>query len=361
MDTLSNDAIRFANHNDEPQTQGPTGSWYIFLFAVIITLFTVYWGFVRPTSRQLTKMRRYVTSLETSIAELNNQRAGTEATIALLEQLIQQGQLTTEAESALADVRAFHHRVVHEASQLTSAEQALTNLAGLRTEVARQSSLIDATHQALSSVEELNAEVVRISGETDEAKAAVESMAVVRDGLIESIQQLDEVRPLIAGIDAVHSRMNAARDRAESAQQALDELIHIGDQIEAQAASVEKASTTLDAMVGLQEKVIANTAPIATAIETLEAATDVQIELQRASETFYGVKQVLTEMSLLQPRLDQAAQCLKPLTQLTDLRRLGVGDLQRVAEVVRQRYLTVASQVQAPAIVADASEIPNVE
>lgn len=359
MDTLSNDAIRFANQ--ETRTQGPSKNWYVFLFAVTITLFTVYWGFVRPASRQLTKMRRYVTSLETSIAELNNQRVGAEATMALLEQLIQQGQLTDEATGALAVVQEFHHRVIHEASQLDSAEQALEHLADLRTEVARQSSLIDATQHALASLKELNEDVCRVSSETEEAKLAVEKLAVVRDGLIESMEQLDDVQPLISSIDVFHSRIAATRDRADSAQDALDGLINLGDQIEAQAASIIKAETTLDAMVGLQQKVLANTEPMATAIETLELATDVQLELRRAGDTFHGVKQMLTEMSLMQPQLDQAVQSLQPLRQLTDLRRLGIEDLRRVASVVRERYLAATIDLKPTQIVAEAGEVTNVE
>ena len=359
MDTSSNDAIRFAN--EEAPTQGLSGSWYIFFFAVIITLFTVYWGFMRPASRQLTKMRRYVTSLETSIAELNSQRAGTEATIALLDQLIKQETLTQEAKGALAEVRDFQHRVIHEASQLESAQQALKNLATLRTEVARQSSLIDATQQALSSLEHLNEEVCRVSNDTEEAVTAVEKLAVVRDGLIESMQQMDDVQPLMSSIDAFHSRISASHDRVASAQDALDGLINLGDQIEAQAASIEKAETILDSMVSLQDRVINNTAPMATAIETLELATDVQLELRRAGDTFYGMKEMLTEMSLMQPQLEQAVKCLQPLNQLTDLRRLGVEDLRRVANVVRERYLAATANIPPTQIVAEAGDVPNVE
>ncbi len=355
----TSDAIRFAN--DDNYNRRSSSNWYIFLFAVIISLFAVYWGFVRPTSKQLTKMRRYVTSLETSIAELNGQRANNEATMTLLSQMIEQGRMTSEATTALQEVRALHQQIVHEASQLRSAEQALENLAALRTDIARQSSLVDATQRALASLEDLHNDVCQSAGETEEARLAVEKLNVVRDGLVESIEQIGEVDPLITGIDGLHTRLAATSERAVSAQTALDEIITLGDRIEAQAANVEKAGTTIDSMVSLHEKVIAHTEPTAAAIETLELAADVQFEMRRAGETFNDMKRMLTEMTLMQPKLQQAMESLQPLVQLTDLRRLGAVDLRQVANVVRERYLASTSTLDGTEIVADAAEISNVE
>ena len=355
----TSDAIRIAN--DDNYSRRSSNNWYIFLFAVIITLFAVYWGFVRPTSRQLTKMRRYVTSLETSLAELNGQSANNEATMTLLNQLVAQGNKTTEATAALQEVRSLHQQIIHEASQLRSAQQALENLAALRTDVARQSSLVDATKRALSTLEELHNDVCQSAGETEEARLAVEKLNVVRDGLVESIEQIGTVNPLIVGIDGLQTRLAATTDRATSAQTALDQLITLGDKIEAQAASVKQADTTLDHMVTLQEKVISQTEPTAAAIETLELATDVQFEMRRAGETFNDMKRMLTDMTLMQPKLQQAMESLQPLVQLTDLRRLGAVDLREVASVVRERYLTTTTTSEATEIVADAAEISNVE
>lgn len=359
MDTPSNDAIRFAN--DESYDGSSSNNWYIFLFAVIITLFAVYWGFIRPTTRQLTKMRRYVTSLESSIAELNGKRADNQETVSLLDQLIEQNRLTHEASASLAEVRSLHQQIIKEASQLQSAQQALQSLAALRTEVARQSSLIEATQRALANLEELHLDVQRSAGETEVARAAVEELSVVRDGLIESMQQVDATKPLIAGINELHSRLTATSNRATDAQFALDELVTLGDRIEAQAANVEQAESTFESMVGLQQKIVNQTLTTATAIETLELATDVQYEMKQASQTFSQIKRMLAEMTLMRPQLQQAVECLQPMLELTDLRRLSVSNLRSVASMVRERYLEATIDQGAREIVADASEIGNVE
>ena len=113
LDTSSDNAIKFAMDDDIAPQGSSSVNWYVLLFAVIITLFVVYWGFVCPTSRQLTKLRRYVTSLEKSIADLNGQRASAEATSSLLEHLVRQGNATADAIAALGEIQAWRRSLYH--------------------------------------------------------------------------------------------------------------------------------------------------------------------------------------------------------------------------------------------------------
>lgn len=339
MDTSSNDAIRFAQ--DDYYGGRTSTNWYVLLFAVIITLFAVYWGFVRPTSRQLTKLRRYVTSLESSIADLNVQRGNNGEAFSMLEQMVEHEKTTNQATAALRQMRDLHRQIVQEANQLASARQALESLVALRTQVARQSSLIESTDRALGAIDQLNSQLNNSASETEAAELALEKLNVMRDGLIESISRMDDAEPILTRVEELHMRLS-------SSQEQLDELFGLRDKIEAQAAGVEKAETTLSQMVTLQDSVIGRTDEVATAIETLELATDVKVEMKRAGDTFHDVKHLLTEMTMMKPALKQAMDSLQPITELAQLRRLGIHELRRVANVISTRHSAIAHSVAEP-------------
>ena len=97
---------------------------------------------------------------------------------------------------------------------------------------------------------------------------------------------------------------------------------------------------------------------VATAIETLEVSGDVQLEMRRAGDTMHGVKRMLTEMVMMQPALKQAIDSLQPLAELSDLRRLDVKELRKVANVITTRHTAISQGYgEAPAeVVADAND-----
>ena len=322
MISSSEDAIRFAQ--DDRRSESST-NWYVLLFAVIVTLFSVYWGFVRPTSRQLTKLRRYVTSLESSISELNVQRLNNGQTVSMLEQMVQQEEAVKNATAAVREMRELHRQIVHESEQLATARQALDSLIALRTQVARQSTLIDSTNQALTSLGDLRRQLSDSAAETAEAQAAVEQLSLLRDGLIESISSLEDVQPVITEVEQVQQRIAAVADGTEATEVAVTKVESLHNRI--------------------RSTVVSRTEEVATAIETLELSSDVKLEMKRASETFQGVKRMLAEFSLMGPALQQALDSLQPLSELADLRRLGVHELRRVAMNLNSRDAAFAHSI----------------
>lgn len=385
MDTSSNDAIRFA-HEDNNYGASSSTNWYVLLFAVIMTLFAVYWGFVRPTSRQLTKLRRYVTSLESSIADLNVQRAKNGDAMSMLEKMVDHERTTNQATAALREMRELHRQVVQESEQLAAATAALNSLGDLRTRVARQSTLIESTERALGSIELLHTQVNDAATETEAAKLALEKVNVLRDGLIEGINQLNDAEPITSRVEELHMQLTSTGDQldalfelknkieaqastleradttldkmatlqegvldqSETVTTAIETLELVKNKIEAQASTLEQADTTLDKMVTLQEGVLNQSETVAAAIETLELATDVELEMQRAGDTFRGMRHMLTEMVMMKPALMQAMDSLQPLAELSNLRRLGVDELRRVASVIATRHSAVAHSIVEP-------------
>ena len=67
---------------------------------------------------------------------------------------------------------------------------------------------------------------------------------------------------------------------------------------------------------------------------------------------------MLTEMVLMEPTLQQAMQSLQPLERLSDLRRLNVGQLRQIAELVVNQHRTLSQNAtEAPSeVLADATE-----
>jgi len=383
LQSSSNHAISGSPEDGLTSRHGSSSvNWCLPLFVVIVTLFAVHWGFVRPTSLQITKLRRYVTSLEKNIADLNGQRENAATTASLLDELVRQGRATSDAVIALSEMRDLHRQLVHEADQLRSARQALEKLAELRTDVARHVSLIEATKRALTSIQDLHKQICRTAVETEEAQLAVEQLDLLRDGLVESIQKMEEAEPLLASVDALHGRLASAADRthqarivsdnllaieedllhrggdAEIAQLALNDLIDLRHQVEAQATKVEKADTTLDQLRQLQDRVLAQSDSVVDAIETLELSADMQQQMHRARDTFEGIRRMITEVVMMEPTVRQAMQSLEPLTALGNLRRLSVAELREAASFVSHRRHALAAEIVAAEepdeVVADA-------
>ena len=370
LESSSNHAICVSPEDGMTSRYGASSvNWYLLLFVVIVTLFAIHWGFVRPTSLQLTKLRRYVTSLEQSIADLNGQRENAATTASLLNELVRQGRATSDAAIALSEMRDLHRQLVHEADQLRSARQALEKLTELRTDVARHVSLIEATRRTLTSIQGLHQQVCRTAIEAEEAQLAVEQLDLLRDGLVESIQKMEEADPLLASVDALHRRLASAADRtrqarvvsdnllaieedllnrggdAEVAQLALNDLIDLRHQVEAQATKIEKADTTLDQLLQLQDSVLAQSDSVVDAIETLELSVDMQKQMQRARHTFDGIRRMMTEVVIMEPMVRQAMQSLQPLTALGNLRRLSVAELRVAANIVSHRRHALVTEI----------------
>jgi hypothetical protein len=360
-------AIRVAPEEPLSERHGATSvNWYLLLFVVIVTLFAVYWGFVEPTSRQLAKMRRYVTSLEKSIANLNGHQETTAQTVSLLDQLERQAIVTRDAQAALDEMRMLHSQIVQEASQLRSARQALEKLAELRSDLARQVSLVEATDRALNAVSETHYRVCQAVDDAAAVELSVTQLNRLQSGLAASIRKMEDAQPVLNQIDALHSRLTSAADRTRQARfvsegllaleedllsrgshtaaahLALDDLIDLRDRVDAQATHLDKSEATLAQLVQLQDGVLAQSESVVTAIETLEASHDVQQLLVRAEQTFSNVRRLLTETIMIEPAVQQAMRGLEPLKELADLRRLNVRELRQVVGLIWDRREALA-------------------
>ncbi len=249
----------------------------------------------------------------------------------------------------------------------------------------RQSSLISSTSDALDSLKALRTQITSSAEETEEAKQAVDKLTLLRDGLIDGINRLDETQPLIDQVQEVQQQIVELAEDAGVTEVAVSQMDNVQSRVQEQMASLiegieatEQTATRVeetqarvqqqmsDLMAGsdqtemtinkvdtlhqrIQGSVAARTDDVATAIETLELATDVKLEMKRAGDTFSTVKRMLSEIALMQPALQQALDSLQPLSELADLRRLGVHELRRVAMNIETRDRALAhSSVNEP-------------
>jgi hypothetical protein len=124
------------------------------------------------------------------------------------------------------------------------------------------------------------------------------------------------------------------RRQIEEAGVALTELSAIRERLQKESAQIVPAKSSLDGLVTLKDNLLARTGDLADAVETLETLGDLEHQLVDSVQSFDRVRRWLVEVVLFEPAVERAVTMLKPLTDLSNLRRLNPAELRQAARTV---------------------------
>jgi hypothetical protein len=125
----------------------------------------------------------------------------------------------------------------------------------------------------------------------------------------------------------------------------LTELSAIRQRLQKESTQIDPAKSSLEGLVTLKDNLLARTGDLADAVETLETLGDLEHQLVDSVQSFDRVRRWLVEVVLFEPAVERAVTILKPLTDLSNLRRLNPAELRQAARsVADQRTARVADK-----------------
>jgi len=110
--------------------------------------------------------------------------------------------------------------------------------------------------------------------------------------------------------------------------------VQIRETLHGQAREVAEARTNLDGLVGLKRQVLAQSGDLADAVETLETAADLHHQFEDTVQSFDRVRRWMTEVLVFESTVERAVAAIKPLTDLTNLRRLSGVELRQAVRSI---------------------------
>ncbi len=319
-------------------------------------------------------------------SQLVDQQGLTAETTRLLELLADQGRQAQGAAGALDDIRSLEERLIAQQSDTVEAHTALASLGKVRDEaielqegsadivdaldqlgdlqdrITQQYHSIQATEQTLAAVKRLRAMTQAEGPHVAKAQEALDALVRLKNAALAGADQVawagsvvDEWAKINDRIAKASADTGPARQGAEElialkenilcgsdprnpehAREALDELVKIRETLHGQANEVAEARTRLDGLVGLKRSVLSQTGDLADAVETLETAADLHQQFEDTVQSFDRVRHWMTEVLMFESTVERAVAAIKPLVDLTNLRRMSAGELRQAARSITE-------------------------
>jgi hypothetical protein len=294
-----------------------------------------------------------------------------EALDTLQQKVVAQYHNIAAARSTLDEMSRVSELARNAASQTASARRAIDSLAELKTQTlasgervaqakkvadswtAIQRQLVSAApeleraHQVVGAWTGIQQQLVSAASEVTTAEHVSEAWKSIQQHLVGAAPELDRAREVGQGLAALKDEILCGNDarQIEEAGVALTELSAIRARLQQESQQVAPARASLDGLVTLKDNLLARTADLADAVETLETLGDLEHQLVDSVQSFDRVRRWLVEVVLFEPAVERAVTILKPLTDLSNLRRLNPADLRQAARAVAdQRSARVADK-----------------
>ncbi len=269
---------------------------------------------------------------------------------------------TPRAAKSLADVQRVQQKLAAEAPRLATAQQALNELAALRRDVFNTACKSHAARTALAGVERVFGQLAQLGDATQSSQAVVGDWMVIQEQLAESGPLVERTARIVCDLlDMAHSTVDQTQtvDRAwevhEAASQLTAAVLAQGELTQraagafAELADVQlrlvestrnqvMAERALGDALQLQDTLLGEADHFAQAVRTLEAWVDLNDQFAEMAGLIEDLRRSTNEVILLRPAIERAFQTIRPLLELTDLRRVTPEDIKRmVSAMSRQR------------------------
>ena len=302
MDTYHNE---FQSYPDVGPAQLPT--WCAFALGGIVTFLFVYIGIARPAAREMSLMRRQLSTLEQSVWEVAGQKDIAGETTSLLVALNEQKVHAIQAKESLAEMRELQQQLVVESDRVHSAMAAVSQLGALKDMLLANSDRADQAAEVLSISEDIHHRLASAAETTAIARQTGEELLALREDLAGRSQEVEE------------------------AKQNLDQLIDINRELNEKAGEAEEAQEKANDLIALQDSIINRTGDLADAIETLELTNELGLRFNDAVASFENIRHWMVEVVAMEPIFQQARQTIEPLIDFGNLRRMSPDQLRELA------------------------------
>ena len=300
--------------------------------------------------------------------------------------LEKESESTTTALTALDRLAAVQQRIIASRQQTDEAFGQVANLESLRDEILSGSGQTEVADNSLNGMLALQKRVIAASNGYEKASTSIASLTELTHRMVESDANLQLASKKFDEFVGLQNRMIAAADVFEkadinfaTAQESATKLAALKEQILSTADTIDVAqgsartlvamnntlngglnlkvaAANLDEMIRLQNTLGEQTNQVASAVQTLEILDDFQTEVSTHVRSLTALRRTLVELAMMESTVGRVAQVMAPLTELSNLRRLGESEIREAARVIMNRRNTRLSHTGTSSDIDDSQE-----
>lgn len=241
----------------------------------------------------------------------------------LQESLVEQREMAEQAVKVLDELVQVQHRLVKEHSVTSQAEAALAGL--------------DQTKAGLDALIGIKKQIVE--GGQDAPTAAINAgeLVALKKQIIEGGQDVPTAAISAGELVALKDQVVAHGGDTAAAKAQVDKLFGLQDQLSAHSSDMTPAFTALDGLLEIKEKLHNQTPEVADAMQNLEILSDFQDEFAERIRSLGAMQQSLMEIVMMETTVARVAKVIEPLLQISNVRRLGDGELRDAARMILEK------------------------
>lgn len=354
----------------KPKSKAPH-TWGMLIAGLACGFVGMYFTITRPMTERMQTLETDIAMMQTEMHQLVGTRDDLWKTNDLLTGLRQQQRQLTEANQALALIRQFradvvalkedHELVTNSLGQMASLQRELMNnhtdllkcrealrqIAALHQDVVtagtsaeNQKMQIEKASSTLAQVAALTEKAIQQETSISEARGTLDSLDGLTAALMTRGDAVAESTAIVQGMDELQAQLKVQAEQLPASKETVERMNALELRLaEHDPAITERAEQNLTALTNLGQELSSGTTRIASAIETIELLHDFQTQVTTHADALANMRRDLMEITFLESTVNQTLQILKPLIQLTDMRRMSDAEVREAARVIIDRRM----------------------
>ncbi len=331
----------------------------------------MYFTVTRPMSMRMQMVESNLSLMQTEMHQLVGTRDSLWKTNDLLTGLRQQQRQLAEAEQSLVSIRQMKNEVLSLSEDYELAMQTLKGMEAMQAALIKNQSGVGQSRQALESLamlqknmielgkaaetarkdivvaektmdqmEKLTARMVNQSENIASAGQVIDSVDELSASLIQREEPLTHSKSIVNEMAALQESLKEQAEMIPAAEQTLQKMAALENSLASHDQTVAmQAANNLREMMKFQKELSTGSDQITSAIQTVELMEGFQAQMEKQASMLSGMRRDLMEITFLDSTIKQTLQVLKPLIQLSDLKRMSDTEIREAARVILDRRI----------------------
>lgn len=324
----------------------------------------------RPLTREVIGLHSELSDLTARMDQLVAVRDVAYQAQDLLSALEAQRQTLAAAHESLTAIRELRGEIEQESRQTAEAMVAMQQLAALQSNVLAAGREAAVSQNAVQTIADLNSRLAALEPRVQASLAGVvqtdkvvSRLDQLQQQLIDSSAELTQAEEVVTATRYLHRALAEAAPAAETAAVHTRELVqlttdlnsvnstgltaahdHAADLLalhdilsNAEAMRLADAERNLRSMLDTQAALAGSTPHVVTAAENLDLLCEFQTELSVQLQSVEELRRDLIEITLLKETVSRVQETMRPLADLSNLRRLDPADVRALAREILDR------------------------
>lgn len=281
-----------------------------------------------------------LTHLKSQAGQMQESRAALNAIRQLRIEIMEEARATREAVVEMQQLQQLRQTLISGRQSTKDAEVALGAMQNVQAQLISQGEAIPAATAALEQMISLSGQVRDQQPSLADSRLAIDQLAKMAGELRSQLLEMDRAWSGLKEMTALKASIMDEAANLPAAQASAQQLIALRQRLGEERIDALVAAKNLDSLLKMQTVLTAQTPKLADAVQTLEMIAAFQEEFISHAQTLGVMRKNLMEIAILEPTLVRVFKMLQPLTELTNLRRLGDDELRQAARVILDQRST---------------------